>query len=63
MGGSMTVEILGRNNIKAEKAFIDAAFIVKMNPVMAKIYNCVYIVSNRSKTTAPVRWLSCKKEE
>lgn len=43
MGGSMTVEILGRNNIKAEKAFIDAAFIVKMNPVMAKIYTSLFV--------------------
>lgn len=43
MGGSMTVEILGRNNIKVEKAFIDAAFIVKMNPVMAKIYTSLFV--------------------
>lgn len=43
MGASMTVEIMGRNNIKADKAFIDAAFIVNMGPVMRKVYTSLFV--------------------
>ena len=43
MGASMTVEILGRNNIKADYVFIDAAFIVKMGPVMSRVYTSLFV--------------------
>lgn len=43
MGASMTVEILGRNNIKADKAFIDGAFIVDLGPVMQRVYRSLFV--------------------
>lgn len=42
MGASMTVEIMGRNHIKADKAFLDGAFIVKMGPVLKNVYTSLF---------------------
>lgn len=43
MGASMTVEIMGRNNITADKAFLDGAFIVKMGPVLKRVYTSLFV--------------------
>lgn len=43
MGASMTTEILGRNNIKVSKAFIDGAFIVDLGPVLSKVYRSLFV--------------------
>lgn len=44
MGGSMTVEIMGRNNIKADKAFLDGAFVVSMGPILKKVYTSLFVI-------------------
>lgn len=43
MGGSMTTEIIGRNRINADKVFLDGAFIVKMGPVLKKVYTSLFV--------------------
>lgn len=43
MGATMSVELIGRGNIKVDKVFLDAAFTVKMGLFKSKLYTFCFV--------------------
>jgi len=54
MGGTMAVEIAGRNNVKIEKLFLDAAFLTQMGAGQKQLYKKIFWAS--------INWLSMGRE-